>query len=345
MDEIVIAGGGLAAQRSAETLRSRGYEGSVRIVCAEPVRPYDRPPLSKEALTAPDGVDCSLRPESWYADNDVELLLGVTATGVAGRVLETTAGPLRFDKLLIATGAEPRRLPFGEPLRTLADADALRERLRPGARLAIVGAGFVGMEVAASARALGVEVAVVDVVSSPLAGLLGKRVSDWLVELHRSEGVEMVLGEGVVERRRGALELVSGRRLACDHVVVGIGVVPGGRLADPRDPGVYFAGDVTGSQHWDAAVRQGQAAARAMLGLEPPPPAPPSFWSDQYGLRIQYVGDAAAADSVAIDGDLGSHDFSAVYSSAGRPVAALAVNRPRELPALRRLVQTQEVSA
>jgi NADPH-dependent 2,4-dienoyl-CoA reductase/sulfur reductase-like enzyme len=310
------------------------------MVCAEPVRPYDRPPLSKEALR--EDVDCSLRPESWYADNDVDLLLGVRALGVVDQVLETSAGLLRFDRLLIATGAEARRLPFGDPLRTAADAQALRSRLRPGSRLAVVGSGFVGMEVASSARALGVEVALIDVVSSPLAALLGDRVSSWLAELHRSEGVELFLGEGVVARHRGGLELVGGRFVACDHVVVGVGVVPGTRFGEGR-PDVFFAGDVTGSQHWDAAVRQAQAAARAMLGLDAPAPAMPSFWSDQYGLRIQYVGDVAGADSVAIDGDPDLRDFSAVYSSAGRPVAALAVNRPRELPALRRLVQNQEV--
>ncbi|MEA2445223.1 MAG: 3-phenylpropionate/trans-cinnamate dioxygenase ferredoxin reductase component [Thermoleophilales bacterium] len=340
MEQIVIAGGGLAGQRCAEALRARGYEGSLRMVCAEPVRPYDRPPLSKDALSGE--FEGWLRPEAWYADNEVDLLLGVSALGVRGRVLETSAGPLAFDRLLVATGAEPRRLPFGEPLRTVADADALRSRLRPGSRLAIIGAGFVGMEVASSARALGVDVALIDVVSSPLAGLLGDRVSSWLAALHRSEGVELFLGEGVVARRRGGLELVSGRFVACDHVVVGVGVVPGVRFGEGRDD-VFFAGDVTGTQHWDAAVRQAQAAARAMLGLDPPPPALPSFWSDQYGLRIQYVGDATGADGVAIDGEPELRDFSAVYTTAGRPVAALAVNRPRELPALRRLVQNQEV--
>jgi NADPH-dependent 2,4-dienoyl-CoA reductase/sulfur reductase-like enzyme len=338
---IVIAGGGLAGQRCAEALRARGYEGAIRMVCAEPVRPYDRPPLSKEALTG--SVDCFLRPESWYTDNEVELLLGVRALEVKGDSLVTTAGDLPFSRLLVATGASARRLPFGEPLRTLADASALRDRLRPGSRMAIVGAGFVGMEVASSARALGVEVALIDVASAPLAGLLGERVSSWLVDMHRSEGVELILGEGVAAARRGALELVGGRRLPCDHVLVGVGVVPGDRLCDPR-PDVFYAGDVTGTQHWDAAVRQAQAAARAMLGLDVPEPALPSFWSDQYGIRIQYVGDAAGADAVAIDGDPDLRDFSAVYTRAGRPVAALAANRPRELPALRRLItDNQEV--
>jgi NADPH-dependent 2,4-dienoyl-CoA reductase/sulfur reductase-like enzyme len=307
------------------------------------VRPYDRPPLSKEALTAADPPDCSLRPGQWYADNDVDLLLGVRATGVVGRYLETTAGALRFDKLLVATGAEARRLPFGDPLRTLDDAVALRSKLRPGARLAIVGAGFVGMEVAASARALGVDVVLIDVIREPLAALLGPDVSRWLVGLHRSEGVEFVFGEGVAAARRGSLELVGGRRVACDHVLVGIGVVPGDSWDLHGRPDVFFAGDVTGTQHWDAAVRQAQAAARAMLGLEPPAAALPSFWSDQYGVRIQYVGDASAADSVDWDGHPGARELTAVYSRAGRQVAALVANRPRELARLRRIVQSQEV--
>lgn len=340
---IVIAGGGLAAQRGAEALRSRGYDGPVRMVCAESHRPYDRPPLSKEALLSGAPADFSLRPEAWYRDNDVELLLGVRATGVVGRYLETTAGAIRFDKLLVATGAEPRRLPFGDPLRTINDAVALRSKLRPGSRLAIVGAGFVGMEVAAGARRLGVEVVLIDVIREPLAALVGPDVSRWLVGLHRDEGVEVVLGEGVAAARRGALELVDGRRVACDHVLVGIGVVPGPSFDVGERPDVFFAGDVTGTQHWDAAVRQAQVAARAMLGLDPPPPSLPSFWSDQYGLRIQYVGDAAGADAVDWDGAPGARDFTALYSRAGRPVAALVVDRPRELARLRRLVQSQEV--
>jgi NADPH-dependent 2,4-dienoyl-CoA reductase/sulfur reductase-like enzyme len=364
MDTIVIAGGGLAAQKCAETLRSRGFDGRIRMVCAEPVRPYDRPPLSKEALVG--DVDCSLRPQQWYADNDVELLLRTTATGVVGRYLETSAGALRFDRLLIATGAAPRRLPFGSVLRSVADARELRSKLRPGSRLAVVGAGFLGMEVAASARSLGVEVALIDVAPAPLAGLLGPDVSRWLAGLHRDEGVHVVLGEGVAAARRGSLELVGGRRVACDHVVVGIGVVPGASWQTDR-PDVFVAGDVTGTQHWDAAVRQARAAARAMLesGLDAAPrqgcgPSPAghgpktgadaarvcvtNFWSDQYGLRMQYVGDASAADSVSWDGAPGARDFTAVYSREGRPVAALVVDRPRELPKLRRLItENQEV--
>jgi NADPH-dependent 2,4-dienoyl-CoA reductase/sulfur reductase-like enzyme len=224
----------------------------------------------------------------------------------------------------------------------VADAKLLREKLRPGARLAIVGAGFIGMEVAASARRMGVEVVLIDVMPAPLAGLLGPDVSRWLVGLHRDEGVEVILGEGVAAARRGALELVGGRLIACDHVVVGIGVEPGARWAAGR-PDVFFAGDVTGSQHWDAAVRQAQAAARAMLGLTPPPSAPSSFWSDQYGLRLQYVGDASAADSVSWDGAPGAREFSAVYSSGDRVVAALVCNRPRDLARFRRFLSTQEV--
>jgi 3-phenylpropionate/trans-cinnamate dioxygenase ferredoxin reductase component len=168
-------------------------------------------------------------------------------------------------------------------------------------------------------------------------------VSRWLVGLHRSEGVEVVLGEGVAAARRGALELVGGRRVACDHVVVGIGVAPGAAWQADR-PDVFMAGDVTGTQHWEAAVRQAQSAAHAMLGLEPRPPGLSSFWSDQYGLRLQYVGDASGADCVTWDGSPDARDFTAVYSRAGRPVAALVADRPRELGRLRRLVlDNQEV--
>jgi NADPH-dependent 2,4-dienoyl-CoA reductase/sulfur reductase-like enzyme len=251
-------------------------------------------------------------------------------------------------------------------LRSAADARDLRSRLRPGSRLVVVGAGFVGMEVAASARSLGVEVVLVDVAPAPLAGLLGPDVSRWLVGLHRDEGVEVVLGEGVATARSRSLELVGGRRVACDHVLVGVGVVPGASWQTER-PDVFLAGDVTGTQHWEAAVRQAQAAARAMLdsgspaaprrgcGGSPAGHGPKTgadaarvcetnFWSDQYGLRMQYVGDASVADSVTWDGAPGARDFTAVYSREGRPVAALVVNRPRELPKLRRLVtENQEV--
>jgi NADPH-dependent 2,4-dienoyl-CoA reductase/sulfur reductase-like enzyme len=376
---VLIVGGGLAAQRCAETLRARGHEGPIRIVCGEPEAPYDRPPLSK-ALLAGEIKETAVRfrDRAWYADNGIELGLGERAVGLdteAHRVELDDGESLAYDKLLIATGAAPRRLAQFEGfanahcLRTVADMRGLRADLEPGARLLVIGAGFIGQEVAATAVAAGVEVTMIEAAPLPLAGLLGERLGRWLVDLHADQGVEMLLSTRVVEARgNGRVEEVildGGRRLACNAVVVGVGVAPAagwlagsgldvdGVLTDPSGrtamPDVFAAGDVaraydsrTGNysrtEHWDAASRQGAAAARGMLGEEPGPEPPASFWSDQYGLRIQYVGNAVGADAISVDGELDARDFSVLFSRDERPVAAFTVGRPRELIALRRLI-------
>ena len=350
------------------------------MVCGEPELPYDRPPLSKGGLEddADDGA-LHFRTPAWYAENEVELLLGERATALepSQRRLELASGrSLHYGELLIATGAAPRSLPCLEgftnthPLRTLDDARRLRAELAPGARLAIVGAGFIGQEVAATATAAGAEVTVIEALPLPLAGLLGERVGRWLAELHSAEGVRVLLSAQLAAARgNGRVEelcLADGRTIGCEAVVVGVGVAPAaGWLAgsglDPAGvltdaagrtpiPHVFAAGDVcrafdprygrhSRTEHWDAASRQGSAAALAMLGEEPQPPALPSFWSDQYGLRIQYVGHAEEADSLRVDGDPDERDFSVLYSDRDRPVAALTVGRPRELIALRRLIE------
>ncbi len=379
---VVIAGGGLAAQRCCETLRGQGYEGPIRMVCAEPVAPYDRPPLSKELLAGTlEAPALALRPDGWHADNAVELLLGRRARRLdpSARQLELDDGTrLPYQRLLIATGSEPRRIPAAVPfenvhvLRTLADATALRAALAPGARLAVIGAGFIGQEVAATARGLGAVPTIVEALPAPLVGILGAQLGTWFAELHRSEGVDVHLGAGVagfdgaggrVER----IELADGRRIGCDAVLLGIGVSPATRWLDGSGldptgvttdpvgrsalPDVYAAGDAARqldprlgshvrSEHWESAARQGAAAARAMLGLAPRPATIASFWSDQYGIRIQYVGHAAPGDTVTLDGDPGARDFTAIYARAGRPVAALLVGRPRALPRIRRLIET-----
>ena len=381
-DGVVIVGGGLAAQRCAETLRARGFDRPVRIVSAESEPPYDRPPLSKGVLAgAIDDATVRFREPSWYADNGVELILGRRATALdatRGRVELDGGRPLGYDELVIATGAAPRTLPAlahfdnAISLRTLDDSRRLRAELRPGARLAIVGAGFIGQEVAATALAGGVEVTVIEALERPLAGLLGDEVGRWLVAMHREEGARMLLGarlahaegNGRVER----LELEGGERVECDAVVVGVGVAAqtdwlegsgleldgvrtdaAGRTALPH---VYAAGDVARpydrrlgdharSEHWDAASRQGAAVARAILGDDPPAPATPSFWSDQYGLRIQYAGHAAGADEIDVDGEPAERDFAITYRRNGRTVAGLTVNRPRELAAIRRRIDAE----
>ena len=378
---VVIAGGGLAAQRCAEILRKRGYEAPVRIVCAEDEPPYDRPPLSKDvAAGTADGTSVRFREAAWYDDNEVELVLRRSASGLdpeSRELLLDDGSRLRYDELVIATGAAPRMLPAlarfenAFPLRTLADAGRLREALAGGSRLVIVGAGFIGQEVAATARRQGVEVTIVEALDVPLAGILGERVGRWIADLHREEGVRVLTGAMLASAagngRVEELTLAGGGKLACDAVVVGVGVAPAagwveGSGLDPAGiatdaagrtgiPHVWAAGDVSRpfdprlfehvrTEHWDAASRQGVAVATAIAGEAPRQPGLPSFWSDQYGLRIQYVGHAEGADEARVCGEPGERDFHVLYQRAGRPVAALTVNRPRELAAMRRLIES-----
>jgi NADPH-dependent 2,4-dienoyl-CoA reductase/sulfur reductase-like enzyme len=377
---VLIVGGGLAAQRCAETLRRRGYEGPVRMVCAEPDPPYDRPPLSKELLagTVEDEL-VAYRPAWWYEEKQVELLLGARAEAldpVARAVALDSGAELHYEKLLIATGSAARRLPFLEgyenvhALRTLADARLLRQELAPGARLAIVGAGFIGQEVAATARRLGVEVTMIEALETPLAPIIGEEVGGWFTDLHLSEGVRVMTGAMLAGARGNArveeLTLAGGEAVDCDVVVVGVGTSPatawlrGSGLDEAgvrtdtsgraRLPGIFAAGDASvpfdprfgahaRTEHWDAAAWQGAAAALAMLGEYPGTPPLPSFWSDQYGLRIQYVGHAHHADAVLVEGDPGGRDFEAVFTRSGVPVAGLAVGRPRAIPALKKRIE------
>ncbi len=378
--EVLIVGGGLAAQRCAEMLRRRGYEGPVRMVCAEPDPPYDRPPLSKELLAGTvEEESVAYRPAWWYEEKQVELLLGARAETLdpgARTVTLDSGAELRYEKLLIATGSAARRLSFLEgyenvhALRTLADARLLREALVPEARLAIVGAGFIGQEVAATARRIGVEVTMIEALETPLAPILGEEVGAWFADLHMSEGVRVMTG-AMLEGARGngrveELTLAGGEAVACDAVVVGVGTSPatawlrGSGLDESgvrtdtsgraRLPGVFAAGDASvpfdprfgahaRTEHWDAAAWQGAAAARAMLGEYPGTPPLPSFWSDQYGLRIQYVGHAHHADAVLVEGDPGERDFEAVFTRSGIPVAGLAVGRPRAIPVLKKRIE------
>jgi len=376
---IVIAGGGLAAQRCAETLRRGGYEGPIRMVCAEPRAPYDRPPLSKAVLATAGAEDeLGFWPAAWYEEHGVELLVGVPAAGLdcARREVRLADGrALAYEQLLIATGSRPRRLPLLDrfanvhTLRTLDDALALRGVLADGGRLVIVGAGFIGQEVAAAAAKAGVRTTIVDAAAAPLQALLGTSIGAWFADLHRAHGVDVVLGAQVaavtgVERVEW-VTLSDRRHLPCDHVVVGIGVDPdlawlagsgldtsGVRVdAEGRSdaPGVFAAGDAAATYdpvlrrhvpggHWEAAGRQGAAAARAMLGLDAPRSFPASFWSDLYDTRVQYLGHAPLADRTVVDGDPAARDFSVTFTRAGAPVAVLLVGRPHQLPHARALL-------
>jgi NADPH-dependent 2,4-dienoyl-CoA reductase/sulfur reductase-like enzyme len=373
---VVIAGGGLAAQRCAETLRRLGYEGRVRVVCAEGHLPYNRPPLSKEVLREAAAEDSlAFRASEWFEQKQVELVGGVAASGLdpaSHRLALADGSTLDYEQLVVATGARPRMLDaFAgyanvSTLRTLEDARGLRELLEAGARLLIIGAGFIGQEVAAAARHHGAAVTVVEAEPLPMHGLLGRELGGWFAALHREHGVELVLGHTAAQVHGGErveeVTLDDGSHVQADHVLVAVGVAPDiGWAADaglagsgiPTDatgrselPDVYAAGDVAAcydaflgrhalSGHWESAGRQGAAVANAIVGREPPAAALSSFWSDQYGLRIQYVGHAFLADAVTIDGDPAENDFAAVYSRAGTPVAALVVGRPRALGELR----------
>ncbi|HSD79799.1 MAG TPA: FAD-dependent oxidoreductase [Solirubrobacteraceae bacterium] len=388
---VLIAGGGLAAQRAVETLRRNGYDGVIRVISDEHEAPYDRPPLSKEYLGGHMDDDAlRFRGDDWYAARDVELLLGARAAALdpRNRELVLASGErLAFSQLLIATGGVPRRLPgtrhLGNvhELRNVRDARRLRDAIARAGRVVVIGAGFIGQEVASTAHGVGAEVTIVEAAPAPLAALLGTQLGHWFARLHREEGIDVHLSARIA-RFHGAdavraVDLEGGPRIECDVVVVGIGTVPatawvngsglddGGIAVDAAGrtgiPGVFAAGDASKpfdtrrgahvrAEHWEAAARQGANAARAMLALEVPPPPPPTFWSDQHGLRIQYVGEARGADAVAIDGDPGDRDFTATFTDHGRPIAALLVGRPHALPELRRQIEqarstTQEGTA
>jgi 3-phenylpropionate/trans-cinnamate dioxygenase ferredoxin reductase component len=370
---IVLVGGGLAAQRCAETLRTLGFDGPLTIVGAEPHAPYDRPPLSKSVLAGErDVATTALRPAGWHAEHDVDLVLGDPAVALdpAGRWVRLGSGrALRYERVLIATGAAPRALPAarsGHVLRTREDAERLRCALRGGARLVVLGAGLVGLEAASTARALGAQVTVVEAAPAPLGRALAPALGRWLAALHRAHGVDVRCGRRAVEITPREVVLDDGARLGCDALLVAIGVDPdtawlegsglpahggvpidgGGRTAIP---GVWAAGDAARphghppGQHWEAAVRQGSAAARSMLGLPVPAAPVSSWWSDQHGHRLQGLGDPALADAVRIEGDPRDGDgFSVLCLRRGRPVAALAVDQPRALPALRRALAGPE---
>jgi NADPH-dependent 2,4-dienoyl-CoA reductase/sulfur reductase-like enzyme len=380
-DGIVIVGGGLAGQRCAEALRRNGSDRAIRVVCAESHRPYDRPPLSKQLLTdtSRDGT-LAYRPAEWYATQSVDLLLGVRATGLdpGGRRLSLSdQTELRYAQLLICTGSRPRSLPVlsgyenVSVLRTVDDARGLRDVLATRPRLGVVGAGFIGLELAATARGLGVEVSLLEAAPCPLAGVLGIELGQWFARLHRTEGVDVRTGV-TIERVEGdgavrALRLSDGSVVEVDHVVVGVGVEPEVDWLDRSGldashgiaidgwgrtaiDGVFAAGDAAATfdasagchvpgSHWEAAGRQGACVGRVMLGIDPGVQPLTSFWTDQYGMRIQYVGHGRHADSIEIDGDPESRNFTATYRRAGRVIAALLVDRPRALPAVRNLIE------
>jgi 3-phenylpropionate/trans-cinnamate dioxygenase ferredoxin reductase subunit len=382
---VLIAGGGLAAQRCCETLRKQGYADPIRVLCAEARAPYDRPPLSKAVLagTTPS-ADVAFRPTDWYAAHAVELTLGRAAASldVPSSVVVLDDGTVvQYEHLLVATGSEPRRLELlagaanVHYLRTADDADRLHARLGPDVRLVVIGAGFIGQEVAATARGLGATVTVLEALPAPLSGIFGEAIGGWFADTHRRQGVDVhcstTASHVVTDPAGRVVTLITGEghEIPCDEVVVGIGVMPsdawlygsglgGGHVGVEVDEsgrtsvaGVFAAGDVARpfdprvgahvrTEHWESAARLGAAAARSMLGLEAQAAPLASFWSDQYGTRIQYLGYAQEADAMTVDGDPATADCAVTWTRAGEPVAALLIGRPRQMPAARRSIET-----
>ena len=357
MNPIVIVGAGQAGATAATELRDRGHDGPIVLIGAEGHPPYERPPLSKGYLLGNDPFEAAYVHEpQWYADHDVELHLGTMVTGVdlAGRRVATATGrDFSYDRLLIATGSQPRRLAFADAsgvptayLRTVEDSDRIRAAFGPGRRLVVIGAGWIGLEVAAAARAAGTEVVVFEAAELPLLRVLGPQVAGIFADLHRSHGVDLRLSASV------GLDDLAG----ADLVVVGVGVTPSVALAEAAglavdngvlvdatlrtsDPFVYAVGDVANHdhpvlrrrvrvEHWDTAIEQAKVAAHNLLGADERYERLPYFFTDQYDLGMEYVGYAAAdADtSVVISGDPSCGSWRAYWVSGGVVAAGMHVN-------------------
>lgn len=381
---VTIVGASLAGLRAAQALRREGFDGPITMIGDEPHAPYDRPPLSKQVLAGDWGPERTpLLTDDELAALDLDLRLGrrATALDVGARRIELDGTEsLPFDGLVIATGASPRRLPGTEhlagvhTLRTIDDCLRLRAAFDAAPqRVVVVGAGFIGAEVAATARGRGLDVTIVEALPVPLGRVLGETVGNVCAALHRDHGVDLRLGVGVAgidgTDRVERIRLQDGTALDADVVVVGIGVSPNtgwlegsgltvadGVVCDATTlaaPGITAAGDVARwpnprfgetmrVEHWDHAIEMGAAAARRLLCSddEAEPFAPvPYFWSDQYDRKIQLVGRAHPDDEVElVTGSFDERRFAVIFGRAGRVVAALGFNRPRHVMQYRRLI-------
>jgi 3-phenylpropionate/trans-cinnamate dioxygenase ferredoxin reductase subunit len=383
-ETFVIVGASLTGGGAAATLRQEGFDGRVVLIGAESQPPYERPPLSKDYLRGESSFQSTLvQPPDFYGENGIETRFGVRATRVdaAKKVVELGDGEsVAYDKLLIATGGRNRR--FSIPgldlegvhdLRTVADCERIRAEIAPGRKAVVVGMGFIGSEVAASLRQLGVDVVVVDRNKVPLRRVLGEDVGQVIEGVHRDHGATLIFDDTVAgfegADRVERVTTQGGRRIECDFVVVGLGIEPVTELlADTGaqiDNGIvvdeycrtgveeiYAAGDAANYyhpvferrirvEHWQNALNQGPAAVRSMLGKGEPYDEMPWFWSDQYDLNLQYAGFHTEWDEFVVRGSMEERNFVAFYRKDGRVLAAVAANRGRDLRRSMRLIKAQ----
>jgi NADPH-dependent 2,4-dienoyl-CoA reductase/sulfur reductase-like enzyme len=370
MPTFVIAGASLAGAKAAETLRDEGFDGEIVLVGSEQELPYERPPLSKGYLLGNDSRDSAfVHAADWYAEKNVDLRSGVTVTAIdrdqAAVTVSGPAGPelLHYDKLLLTTGASPRRLDFAGSdreevlyLRTISDSDRLRRAFQPGTRVVVAGAGWIGLETTAAARTADCPVTVLEPQSTALYAQVGPELGDVFASLHRTHGVEFRFGEHAVEFRPGMVITSAGAEVPADIVVVGIGAAPNDGLAASAglevsngvltdealrtsDQNIFAAGDVANSfhpllghrvrvEHWANALNGGPAAAMSMLGQPVVYDPVPYFFSDQYDLGMECAGLPlpGSYDQIVYRGDPATGEFIAFWLSSGAVVAGMNIN-------------------
>ncbi len=378
MTKVLIIGAGHAGGTAAALLRQYGHEGPIVLAGEEPAPPYQRPPLSKAWLKGEADLEALLlRPESFYAEQAIELRTGTTATAInpAGRTVAFADGTVEtYDALILATGSTARRLALPGAdradlleLRTLADAERLKAALGPGKKLAVVGGGYVGLEAAASARALGADAVVIERMDRVLARVASHTLSEFFTGYHRKHGVEILTSAEVTGFEDAGVRLADGRLIEADAVLVGVGALAREELARTAglhclngvvvdgeartsDPAIWAVGDVTyrpvpvhgGAMHRlesvPNALEQAKQAASAIVGRTAPTPEAPWFWSDQYDLKLQIAGLPDGADRQVVRGDVEAGAFAVFHLAGDRIVCVEAVNAPAEFMAGRMMI-------
>jgi 3-phenylpropionate/trans-cinnamate dioxygenase ferredoxin reductase subunit len=361
--KFVIVGGGLAGAKAAEALRARGFDGQLTLIGEETHLPYERPPLSKDYLAGKTSLDSVFVHDAhWYAEHGVDLRLGVAATAIdrAGRQVALADGSaVGYDKLLLATGASPRRLAHADGvhyLRTISDCERIRDILATASHLAVIGGGWIGLEVTAAARQAGLRVTVLETLELPLLRVLGGEMARVFADLHTAHGVDLRLGVSIREIDGRGVRLADGTEIEADAVVAGIGAIPNTQLAEraglevrdgvvtnasltTSDPDIFAAGDVARAfhpllgrhlrvEHWANALNSPATAAAAMLGEQATYQELPYFYTDQYDLGMEYVGHVGpdGYDRLVVRGDVTAREFIAFWLSGGRVQAGMNVN-------------------